>query len=132
MNPRHIKDRIYEENDDNSTKHQSNKQMIIRGTTPTIVFNVKTGLDLDNIAEVWITFRSKTGVQAHDKTYTKKDVVINNKTHEILLSLSQEDTLNFSGNQMQVQLRIRMFDGAAYASGIMETIIGDVLKEGII
>lgn len=131
MNPRYVKEKTYTEDNTTNTKQKS-KQMIIRGTTPTIAFNVKTELDLDNIAEVWITFRSKSNSPSCDKTYTKKDVVINKETHEILLSLSQEDTLNFSGSQMQVQLRLRMYNGSAYASGIMETIIGDVLKEGVI
>ena len=130
MNPRYVKDKTtYVEEDNANHTKQKSKQMIIRGTTPTIIFNVKTELDLDNLAEVWITFKSKNNI---DKTFTKNDVVIDQEKHEILLSLSQEDTLNFNGSQMQVQLRLRMYDGSAYASGIMETIIGDVLKEGII
>ena len=129
MNPRYVKDKP---NTNLSDVKHHDKQIIVRGTTPTIVFKVKADLDLDNLAEVWITFKSKTNASMPNKTYTKNDVVIDNDAHEILLSLSQEDTLNFEGSQMQVQLRLRMFNGSAYASKIMETSIGDILKEGVI
>lgn len=106
--------------------------MIIRGTTPTISFNIKTDLDLNEIAEVWITFKTKPGVKMKEKTYTRDDVTISSATHEIILSLSQEDTLAFADAPTQVQMRLRLNDGSAYASGILETTIGRILKDGVI
>ena len=47
---------------------------IIRGTTPTVTFKVNSNLDLTEIAELWITFRS--GVHYEEKTFTKDDVTI--------------------------------------------------------
>ena len=104
---------------------------IIRGTTPTITFNVKNEqMDLTQIAEVWITFKTKPGVKLIEKTYDIDDVTIDNEEKTITLSLSQEDTLEFANTQMLVQVRLRMSDDMAFASAIMEVTIGHILKEG--
>lgn len=107
--------------------------MIIRGTTPTLTFHIKNPtLDLDQIAEIWVTFRTKTGVNLKEKTYTHDDVLIDNTDRTITLNLTQEDTLNFTDRYMVVQLRVRFNDDVAYASSIMDVDIGQILKEGII
>ena len=106
--------------------------MIIRGTTPTISFNIKTDIDLNEIAEIWITFKTKPGKMLKEKTYTKDDVTIDSVNHEIILSLSQEDTLYFADSEMLIQMRLRLNNDLAYASGIMETTIGRILKDGVI
>lgn len=106
---------------------------IIRGTTPTITFNVKNEqMDLTQIAEVWITFKTKPGVKLIEKTYDIDDVTIDNEEKTITLSLSQEDTLEFANAQMLVQVRLRMSDDMAFASAILETSIGQILKDGVI
>ena len=105
---------------------------IIRGTTPTLSFKVKNEMDLDNISEVWITFKSKAGAKPKEKTYDISDVTIDNVEKQIILSLTQEDTLYFSDTIMRVQVRLRMNDDMAYASAIMDTNIGQILKEGVI
>lgn len=106
---------------------------IIRGTTPTLTFHVKNEqLDLNEIAEIWITFHTKAGVTVKEKTYTIEDVTINNEEKTIELDLSQEDTLYLSDTNMVVQLRVRFNDDLAYASSIMEIEIGHILKEGVI
>ena len=107
--------------------------MIIRGTTPTLTFHVKnTTLDLDEIAEIWVTFRTKAGVKVKDKTYTKDDVLIDSAEHTITLNLTQEDTLDFTDTNMVLQLRVRFNDDNAYASSIIPIEIGHILKEGVI
>ena len=107
--------------------------MIIRGTTPTLTFNVKNEqMDLTEIAEVWITFKTKPGAKLKEKTYDKNDVTIDPTENTITLSLSQEDTLYFSDNIILVQVRLRMNDDMAYASAIIETSIGQILKDGVI
>lgn len=106
---------------------------IIRGTTPTLTFHVKNEqLDLNEIAEIWITFHTKAGVTVKEKTYTIEDVTINDTEKTIELDLSQEDTLYLSDTNMVVQLRVRFNDDLAYASSIMEIEIGHILKEGVI
>ena len=106
---------------------------IIRGTTPTLTFHVKNEqLDLNEIAEIWITFKTKAGVKVKEQTYTSEDVVIDAEKHDIELILSQEDTLDFSDTNMVVQLRVRMNDDMAFASSIIDIDIGHILKEGVI
>jgi len=106
---------------------------IIRGTTPTLTFNVKNEqMDLTEVAEVWITFKTKAGVKLKEKTYDKTDVTIDPVEKTITLSLTQEDTLYFSDSIILVQVRLRMNDDMAFASAIIETSIGQILKDGVI
>lgn len=106
---------------------------IIRGTTPTLNFHVKNELlDLNDIAEVWITFKSKPGVSTKEKTYTIEDVTIDTEENDIVLSLSQEDTLYFANTSLLVQIRVRFNNDLAYASDIMNVELGQILKDGVI
>lgn len=107
--------------------------MIIRGTTPTVVFNVKTELDLSDIVELWITFKPKSADPRHrDMTYTLEDVTIDPLLKTISLFMSQEDTLAFNEKPYNVQIRLRTSDDLAYASSIIEEPIGKILKDGVI
>ena len=107
--------------------------MIIRGTTPTVVFNVKTDLDLSDIVELWITFKPKSADPKHrDMTYTLEDVTIDPLLKTISLFMSQEDTLAFNEKPYNVQIRLRTSDDLAYASSIIEEPIGKILKDGVI
>ena len=105
---------------------------IIRGTTPTVTFKVNSNLDLTDIAELWITFRTKTGAYTKEKTFTLDDVAIDAVEKTVTLVLSQEDTLDFLETAILVQMRVRMNDDMAYASSIIETSIGKILKDGVI
>ena len=106
---------------------------IIRGTTPTLTFHVKNDqLNLDEIAEIWVTFKTKAGVKVREKTYTIEDVLIDAGEHTITLNLTQEDTLDFADTNMVVQLRVRFDNDVAYASDIIPIEIGHILKEGVI
>ena len=51
---------------------------------------------------------------------------------ELKLCRRRAETLSFGENLTQIQMRLRMNDGMAYASGIIETCIGRILKEGVI
>jgi len=105
--------------------------MIIRGTTPSLSFHITSELDLAEIAEVWITFKNKYG-EIKEKTFTHEDVTIDAENNNINLFMTQEDTLEFSDYPQNVQIRLRMNDGLAYASSILEEPIGKILKDGII
>ena len=107
--------------------------MIIRGTTPTLVFKIKNeNMDLSDVAEIWITLKTKAGTRSKEKTYDIDDVTIDTQNGEVSLSLSQEDTLYFEDTNILIQIRLRMNDDAAYASTIIKTSIGQILKEGVI
>ena len=106
---------------------------IIRGTTPTLVFKIKNeNMDLDDVAEIWITLKTKAGTRSKEKTYDIDDVTIDAQSGEVTLSLSQEDTLYFEDTNMLIQIRLRMDSGMAYASSIIKTSIGQILQEGVI
>lgn len=105
---------------------------ITRGTTPTLTFKINSNLDLTDIAELWITFRTEPGVWQREKTYTLDDVAVDAVEKTITLVLTQEDTLNFGESAVQIQMRVRMNDTMAYASDIIETTIGKILKDGVI
>lgn len=106
--------------------------MIIRGTTPTVTFKIHSSLDLNDIAEMWITFQKKIGATTKEKTFTLDDVSIDAEEQTVTLVLTQEDTLDFAEKAISVQMRVRMNDDMAYASGILETTIGKILKDGVI
>ena len=106
--------------------------MIIRGTTPSITFHINTELDLAEIAEIWITFKSKFGSEINEKTFTKEDVTIDAENNNINLFMTQDDTLAFSDNPYNIQIRLRTNDNMAYASSILEEPIGKILKDGVI
>lgn len=107
------------------------KNMIIRGTTPSITFHINTELDLTKIVEIWITFKGKYGA-VNEMTYTIDDVTIDAENGNINLFLSQEDTLKFTDNPYDIQIRLRTDDDLAYASAIIEVAIGRILKDGVI
>lgn len=98
-----------------------------RGTTPTLVFNINTELDLNTIKEVWITFDLSPRL-----TYTKDDVEIDDELKTITLNLSQEETLKFNKHDVKVQLRFLLEDGNAYASPIKSITVNDILQNGVI
>lgn len=107
--------------------------MLIRGTTPSIGFHIKTELDLNEIAEIWITFKTRPGIpKVHEKTYTIEDVDIDAENKVINLFMPQEDTLEFEDVPYEIQIRLRTNDDMAFASKIIDEPIGRILKDGMI
>ena len=106
---------------------------IIRGTTPTLTFHVKDEtLNLNEIVEAWVTFKTKAGVKPKEITFGIEDLTIDAEEHTITLNLSQENTLDFSDTNMVVQMRVKFENNMAYASSIMDVDVGHILKEGVI
>lgn len=130
--------------------------MIVRGTTPYHTFIVPMASEL--IDEVYITYlQNNEVVLDKDKTLvTIEDVVLDTEnaeiddielveeeeevvpTSQIILHLTQEDTLKFKffpaaeKNIAVVQLRILDTSGEAYASDPVHERIFGVLKDGVI
>ena len=73
-----------------------------RGTTPTLYLELDTELSLDNLAEVWVTFKTSTS----EVTKTLEDIGIDDKT--LIVHLSQEDTLKLYNGSCDVQVRFRL------------------------
>lgn len=100
--------------------------MISRGTTPTNTFNVN--IDLRDAEVVYITY-AQNGRVIFEKT--KEDMVITET--EIVVELSQEDTLKFSeNNRIRIQIRARYPNGDAVKSNMINTNTDELLKGGVI
>lgn len=101
---------------------------LIRGTTPTIVINVKTEIDFSQITAIWV-YISQMGLVKVDKLL--EDVVLNPATSQITLTLSQEDTLNLMKGDALFQIRLLMGD-TALATIATKIAVEEVYKEGVI
>lgn len=96
-----------------------------RGTTPTLVF--KLPFNNDGIEKVYITFNQLDNTIIEK---TEEDIVWDEQ--QILLTLSQADTLNLTPGIVKIQLRIRYTDGTALASNTIITTTHEILKDGVI
>ena len=99
-----------------------------RGTTPTLYLELETELDLSNIAEMWVTFKSPTV----EVTKSLSEVIFDSTTNVITVTLSQEETLKLYNGKADVQVRLKTSTDLAYATDIADVEIGRILKEGVI
>ena len=99
-----------------------------RGTTPTITFKINTDIDLNEVAECWVTFKAHLG--GEEKTFDKTDVIIDPLLKTIEVAMTQEETLFFKAGKIFVQIRLRMNDDLAYASDIKAMTMNGILKDG--
>lgn len=97
-----------------------------RGTTPTLIFKINSSIDLSNIKQVWITFED-----ADETTFTKDDVIIDAENKRIMLELTQEQTLKFTG-KINCQIRILDSNDKAFCSQILKTSFNRIIKECVI
>lgn len=96
----------------------------IRGTTPTITFNLPFSTSLIHKCEIYFA-------QDDELLLTKKleDCVLGNTS--LSVTLSQADTLAFSEDaKIQMQIRFVFTSGAVDATNIIKSKIGKILKEG--
>lgn len=101
------------------------QEILYKGTTPTFNFSVCLDTSLLNLEETHIVFTSGTGVI--DKTNT--DITIG--TNLMSCSLLQEDTLSFTGSQVNIQILATMNNGQKVASIIMVMPVRNTLYEGV-
>ena len=100
---------------------------MFRGTTPTIFLTLDTELPLENLAELWVTFKSSMV----EITKELSEVEVNSETKVVKVNLSQEETLKLFNGTCDVQIRFKIGD-LAYASTIEKIDIERILKEGVI
>ena len=107
-----------------------------RGTTPTLTLKVNTTLDLTKASQIWVTLRSvpPTSMLPHNENEAIT-LDINrlsfNSDGDILLNLTQEETLHFKEGKVEAQLRV-VIDDKAYASAIANFNAYNLLKDGVI
>ena len=98
---------------------------MIRGTTPTNIFNVDA--DLTTASAVYITYE-QDGVTAFEKTL--EDILV--EANKLTVTLTQEETLSLKEKDVRIQIRAKYPDGSAIASNIIITTAGAILKKGVI
>lgn len=98
---------------------------MIRGTTPTHIFNVN--VDLSEAEVIYITYKQSDSIVVEKE---KADCTVSGEA--ISVKLTQEDTLKFNTAPVEIQIRARFPDGSAIASNIMQTTVTRILKGGVI
>lgn len=99
---------------------------IIRGTTPTNIFNVN--VDLTDAEDIIISYAQKGNVVINKFI---EDIDI---TEEALITtLTQTETLKLdAAYNVEIQIRALFDDGTAIASDIISVDVGKILYEGVI
>lgn len=99
---------------------------IIRGTTPTNIFNVN--VDLTEAEDIIISYAQKGNVVIN-KMISDIDV-----TEDALsTTLTQTETLKLdAAYNVEIQIRALFDDGTAIASDIISVDVGAILYEGVI
>ena len=98
---------------------------MIRGTTPTHVFEVDT--DLRQATALYITY-GQLGRTVIEKTLDDAEIT----EESVTVHLTQEDTIRFKNGDVRIQMRVKFGDGSAIASDIIDVPVQAILKEGII
>ena len=102
-----------------------------RGTTVTNTFGVD--VDLTDAAAIYITYK-QAGYTIIEKTIDDITITEDAQGRQTLsVDLSQVDTLAFAAAiPVQIQIRARLIDNTALASNIINTNVGEILKDGVI
>ncbi len=99
-----------------------------RGTTPTLNLQLETDLPLDDLDEIWVTFKGVKGEVSKNLTSSSVDPT----TKTITVTLTQEDTLSLVNGPASVQVRFKTTGGLAYASTVENINVERILKDGVI
>lgn len=106
-----------------------------RGTTPTIVLTIDNEYDLSHATDVWATFEqasSAVELTREWKRYPDPDDPTANQGitvdgQNVIVTLSQEETLEFVKGSVQVQVKMKQDD---YDEGtIYDDVVGTVIKK---
>lgn len=101
-----------------------------RGTTPTIFLDLDTTLSLDNLAELWVTF--KTPTVEISKGLQDEAISVDDERKRVTVSLTQDETLALYNGSCEVQVRFKTANELAYASTVAKVAVEKILKEGVI
>ena len=102
---------------------------MIRGTTPTFLWNLPFQSSLIKSAEIILKYSDANKEILIEKT--KDDCILGETS--IAVTLTQEETLQFPAQaSVFVQLRVLLNDGTALATHSIEIAVDMLLKEGVI
>ena len=98
---------------------------MIRGTTPSFEFTLP--FEVETLAKCYVSF-SQFGRVVLEKTLDE----VTTSGKKIMFKLTQEETLRFAPDFIQIQIRCVTMDSEALASNIMNTHASLILKDGVI
>ena len=96
-----------------------------RGTTPTHTFTLPDGMTGSEFEVIYITYSQNS----HAVLEKEKSQMLFSG-NEVIIHLTQKDTLCFEPGPVKIQLRARLPDGQAVASNIISTTAREILKDG--
>lgn len=104
---------------------------ITKGGTPTHTFNCN--VDLSEAVALYITY-AQNGRNVLEKQLDDCEITATNEGCAVQCKLTQENTLAFadSNKRVEIQIRAKLADGAAFVSEIVETTVSKLLKPGAI
>lgn len=99
---------------------------MIRGTTPTLEFNLPFDTSVLDVAYISISQDDNVVIEKQ-----LSDCVVGETT--LTVKLTQEDTLKLEArDKVEIQIRVRTKEGEALASNIKTTYAAKILKDGVI
>ena len=96
-----------------------------QGTTPTLVIHT-SGIELEKLTSLYLT------IEQNGATLTKKMEDIEIEDNTVAVTLTQEETLQFTPGRYQVQIRAITEEGVVIASPILTRPVFPVLYKEII
>lgn len=104
--------------------------MFYRGTTPVHTFIIPEDYPIANIKNIYVSYRQSGNIKLEKKL---ENATLNEEENKIAFQLTQEDTLEFSAGEVEIQIRMIMKEtNQAYASIIFKEKVQDVIKNGVI
>lgn len=102
---------------------------IYMGSTPTIITNIKSDIDLSTITQIWWVIS-----QQNKEKIVKEigDCTIDSDEKTISVRLSQENTLSLREGDAILQMRLLLNDGNALVSPQIKVTVKPVNKKGVI
>ena len=105
---------------------------IIRGTTPTITYKITSDVDLTTLSEIWLTVADKLTTAMRTYKLSKSEITVDNVEKTISAVMTQEDTLLFKSQTVQIQIRAKDTSDKSYATDISDVPLKKILEGGVI
>lgn len=105
---------------------------IIRGTSPTVIINVRSNIDLTYTDKVWV-YIYQQGNLVVDREILGSSADIDKVNKKITLELTQQDTLALKADTgALLQVRLLLSTGKALATLASNIEIEEIYKGGVI
>lgn len=101
---------------------------MFRGTTPTVRYKIKPGIDLNEVEALYFTFKSIS----HEMTKEIDEVEIDPDERYISYTFTQEETLAFNAGPVDIQLRIRLNNGSTMVTKVARRSFNAILDDRVL